>query len=74
MEQVEEIKRIDKRRKYSEGYKENMRVNKYHTKYYHENNQTTKCPICNKETTTRALNQHQKSVKCLLIKNNIVLK
>ena len=58
MEQIEEIKRIDKRRKYIEGYKENMRVNKYHTKYYHENNETMKCPICNKQATTRSLNQH----------------
>ena len=82
MEQIPEIqeieaqenKKVDKRRRYSEGYKEHQKNSKYHQSYYHQTKETVTCPICNKQATTRSLVQHQKSVKCLLIKNNIVFK
>ena len=63
--------KVDNRRKYVEGFKIHQQKEKYHTKWYHENKEQINCPICNKQTYTRFLNQHQKSIKCQLIKNNI---
>ena len=66
--------KTDRRRKYPQGYRENMKNTHYHRDYYHQTKVIIKCPICNKESSERNLEQHQKSIKCQLIKNNIELK
>ena len=66
--------KTDRRRKYKEGYRENMKNTHYHRDYYHQTKVIIKCPICNKESSERNLEQHQKSIKCQLIKTNIELK
>jgi len=63
----QEIKKDD-RKKYNEGFRQHMKDSHYHRDYYHLTKQTIKCPICSKETTSRALQQHQNSVKMFINK------
>ena len=58
-------------RKYEQGSAQYIKDSKYNTQYYHQTNKDIKCPICDKKTTTRTLNQHQQTLKCKLIKLNI---
>lgn len=61
---------LDKRKKYLEGYKEHNKNTKYHLNYYHSSKINIECPICNKNSFYRYLKQHQKSLKCQIIKEN----
>jgi len=77
MEAIQEIQeqppKIDKRKKHIEygSYKEYVKETKYNTKYYHSSKKAIECPICQKPTYERFLKQHQRSMKCRLIKHDI---
>lgn len=58
---------------YEEGWHQRCKDTKYNTKYYHQTNKEMDCPICGTKTTKRTLAQHQRSVKCQLVKLNITL-
>jgi hypothetical protein len=62
--------KIDRRKKHIDyaNYKEYVKATKYNTRYYHQTKKEMKCPICDKPTFERFLNQHQKSMKCRLTK------
>ena len=69
----EQPPKLDKRKKHIEynSYKEYVKETKYNTRYYHQSKKAKECPICQKSTYERFLKQHQKSMKCLLIKHEI---
>jgi len=72
-EPIEQYIKIDRRKKYLNGFRENLKITHYHRDYYHQTKIIIQCPICSKTTNERNLQQHQKSIKCQLIKNNIEL-
>ena len=73
IEPINQYIKQDRRKKYHEGFREHLKNTHYHRDYYHQTKVIIQCPICNKQTSERNLLQHQKSIKCQLIKNNIEL-
>jgi predicted RNA-binding Zn-ribbon protein involved in translation (DUF1610 family) len=67
------IKSTRGRPKLYESLKQHEKDTKYHQKYYHKTNKTVSCPHCGKQSTTRTMRQHQKSLKCsyITLKNEI---
>jgi len=69
----QEIIKIDLRKKHLEegytNYATFIKDSKYNNAYYHKTKIEVVCDICKKKlSTSRSLKQHQKSMKCRLIK------
>jgi ribosomal protein L37AE/L43A len=59
-----ENKKRGRKQIYENGVRSHERETKYHSQYYHKTNKNIECPICNKQTTSRTLKQHQESLQC----------
>jgi len=61
------------RREYLKEYRESNKdkIKEQKKQYYQANKEKVNCPICNSIVVKSVLSKHQKSIKCLTIKNNI---